>query len=394
MRAHLAIAVGVFAAACGTSTAPEVSLSSSVNSDLTRSECGAFVSQSGNRIDVAPTGADDTRNLQCAIDAAVASGRSASIRLSGGTFHTAQIVAKNFVGQIAGSGTAETVITTLGTPMFVTRDDFFSHGLPTPPGGENPWPSLISFIGGDFSISDLTIRVLDPAPTTGWTVFGLDQFFGLFKTLAGEIYVVGLSAHAAFERIAFVGKNTPSDPLFGNNVYNAIFFVGEGSGPAPLTGSLEVRQSAFLEVAAGAVAINLQDAAVAIIGNTSQRTSWPVQISDLNRTRVTVAANRFQDGLAGIQIFDSCAPGEALCGFSDTQLLVVGNRLTEFDGIEINMATFRDGVSCTVVGNDIHYDAANGGVAVLLGPGTKDCRVVTKGAVKDQGTGNRVTILP
>jgi hypothetical protein len=394
MRAHLAIAVGVFAAACGSTTTPEVSVSNSVNSDLTRSDCGAFVSQRGNRIDVAPTGVDDTRNLQCAIDAAVASGRSASIRLSGGTFHTAQIVAKNFVGQIAGSGTAETVITTLGTPMFVTRDDFFSHGLPTPPGGENPWPSLISFIDGDFSMSDLTIRVLDPAPTTGWTVFGLDQIFGrLFQTLAGEIYIVGLSAHATFERIAFEGKNTPSDPLFGNNVYNAIFFVGEGSGPAPIAGALEVRQSAFIEVAAGAVAADVQDATVSIVGNTSQRTSWPVQIADLAETRVTVAANRFQDGLAGVQIVDACPPGGALCGISNTQLLVVGNQLAEFDGIEIN-ATFASGVSCTVVGNDIHYDADNGGVAVLLGPATKDCRVVTKGAVRDQGTGNRVTILP
>jgi hypothetical protein len=178
------------------------------------------------------------------------------------------------------------------------------------------------------------------------------------------------------------------------NVYNAVFFVGEGSGPAPLAGSLEVRQSAFLEVAAGAVAITLQDAAVAIIGNTSQRTSWPVQISDLNRTSVTVAGNRFQDGSAGIQIFDSCAPGEALCGISNSQLLLVGNQLTESTGIDISAATFRDGVSCTVVGNDIHYDAANGGVVVWLGPGTKDCRVVTKGAVRDDGTGNKVIILP
>jgi hypothetical protein len=141
------------------------------------------------------------------------------------------------------------------------------------------------------------------------------------------------------------------------------------------------------------VAVDVQDATVSIVGNTSQRTSWPVQIADLAETRVTVAANRFQDGLAGVQIVDACPPGGALCGISNTQLLVVGNQLAEFDGIEIN-ATFASGVSCTVVGNDIHYDADNGGVAVLLGPATKDCRVVTKGAVRDQGTGNRVTILP
>ncbi len=59
------------------------------------------------------------------------------------------------------------------------------------------------------------------------------------------------------------------------------------------------------------------------------------------------------------------------------------------DGIEIT-ATFHQGVTCAAVGNDIRYDPANGGVAVWLGPGTKNCLVVTKGAVKDQGTGNKV----
>src|SRR5438045_4049205 len=107
MRACLAIVVGVFAAACGSNTSPEGSPSASVNPDLRRSGCGSFVSRIGNRIDVAPTGADDTTNLQCAIDAAVASGRSTSIQLAAGTFHTAQIVANNFVGRIAGSGMGE-----------------------------------------------------------------------------------------------------------------------------------------------------------------------------------------------------------------------------------------------------------------------------------------------
>jgi len=392
MRTHLGIIMVLFSVACGSGMTESSNFASSGSSDLRVASCGSSVSRNADVIQVRPTGADDTGNLQCAIDAAVASGRSTSIRLAAGTFHTAQIVAKNFVGQIAGSGTAATVITTLGTPMFVTRDDFFSHGLPTPPGGNNPWPSLIAFIGGDFTMSDLTIQVFDPTPTTGWTIFGLDQVFGrLFQTLAHEIVIVGLSAHAVFERIKLVGMNTPTDPLFGNNVYNAVIFVGEGSGPAPITGRFEVRDSAFVEVAAGAVAVNVQDATVAIAGNTSQRTSNPVQIADLDRTAVTVAANRFQDGSAGIQILDAC--GGALCGFSNTQLLVVGNRLAEFDGIEIT-ATFASGVSCAVLGNDIHYDADNGGVAVLLGPATKDCLVVTKGAVKDEGTGNRVIKIP
>src|SRR5262249_45746189 len=113
MRTHLGIIMVLFSVACGSGMTESSNFASSGSSDLRVASCGSSVSRTADVIQVRPTGADDTGNLQCAIDAAVASGRSTSIRLAAGTFHTAQIVAKNFVGQIAGSGTAATVITTL-----------------------------------------------------------------------------------------------------------------------------------------------------------------------------------------------------------------------------------------------------------------------------------------
>src|SRR5437868_4976094 len=120
-----------------------------------------------------------------------------------------------------------------------------------------PWPSLIAFVDGDFQVSDLTIQVLDEAPTTGWSIFGI---MPPIRALAHEIVIVGASARAGFQRMAFVGKVAPSDQLFGMNIYNAVFFEGI-LGP-PIAGAFEVRDSAFIEVAAGAVAVNLKDARV------------------------------------------------------------------------------------------------------------------------------------
>jgi len=378
----LSLAAAVVAA-CGSSTTDPVP-SISASTYLRATDCGPSVSRHGEVIDVSPTGADDTASLQCAIDAAIAAGRPMSIRLAAGTFHTSQLVAKGFNGRLAGSGKDATVLANPATPMFVTPLDFYL----AEPSATNPWPSLLAFVDGDFKVSDLTIQVLDEAPTTGWSIFGI---MPPIKALAHEIVIVGTSARASVERVAFVGKVAPSDQLFGMNIYNAVFFEGI-LGP-PIAGAFSVRDSAFIEVAAGAVAVNLKDARVSVLDNTSHRTTWPVQIADLDRTEVLVAGNRFQDGAAGIQILDGCAPGEPVCGLRDTRLAIAGNQLSEVDGVEV-IATFGEGVRCAVVGNQIQYDPAVGGVAVWLGPGTKDCLVVTRGAVKDQGVGNRVIAIP
>jgi len=154
-----------------------------------------------------------------------------------------------------------------------------------------------------------------------------------------------------------------------------------------------MRDSAFIEVAAGAAAVNLRKARASIVGNASDRTTWPVQIADLDGTEVVVAGNRFRGGAAGIQILDVCLGDQSVCGWHDTQFVLAGNQLAEIDGVEIT-ATFGERVRCAVIGNNIQYDAAHGGVAVWLGPRTKNCLVVTKGAVKDEGTANRRITTP
>ena len=58
----------------------------------------SFVVRHGAIITVLPTGVDDTENLQCAFDTAVAADQGASVRLEEGTYHTRQIVVNDFNG--------------------------------------------------------------------------------------------------------------------------------------------------------------------------------------------------------------------------------------------------------------------------------------------------------
>ena len=73
----------------------------------------AYVTQSGNTIAVNPTGVNDTENLQCAFDAAVADGPGVDVQLSTGTFHTAQIVVNDFHGKFYGAGSKYTTVINL-----------------------------------------------------------------------------------------------------------------------------------------------------------------------------------------------------------------------------------------------------------------------------------------
>lgn len=345
--------------------------------------CGAGVAVGHDRIVVTPSGGEDTANLQCALDAAIETPRPMTVQLAAGEFFTAQLVAKGFAGTLRGAGRDRTVIKNAKRPLPVT---FLDHFLVGEPSAANPWPTLLAFVDGDFRVSDLTISVLDEEPTVGWSLTGLDL---TIKALAQEIVILGDSARAAFERVAFVGSTAPSDPIFGMNVYNAVYFEGLLPGLAPLSGAFEVRDCAFVDVLAGAVITNVRDTRVAFVGNTSTGTPYPSFLGDLDRSDVLIAGNVFDGGLAGVQIVDECQGGQSVCGLHATRLAIAGNRLTGFDGVEI-FATFGDGVRCAVTGNQIHYDVAHNGVAVWLGSGTRDCLVVTTGAVRDEGVGNHV----
>jgi hypothetical protein len=158
----------------------------------------AYVTQTGKTFTVKATGVNDTANLQCAFDAAVAVGVGAEVQLSAGTFHTAQIVANNFRGTFAGSGAKITVILNLPN-LYVTPVDAFFN----PPSAANPWPNLFSFIDGDFSVTDLAINIVGDDLTTGWTNHGIDPSL---EELGNAIMISGTNANARIERVLVQGE--------------------------------------------------------------------------------------------------------------------------------------------------------------------------------------------
>ena len=116
-----------------------------------------FVTQNDMLIAVRPTGSDDTTNLQCAIDTAVAL-PGASIKLEPGTFHTGQLVATDLHGRLMGSGEGKTTIVNLPALGY---DEYWMDSMPST---TNVWPSLLAFVGGDFEVSDLAIRIVGDEP--------------------------------------------------------------------------------------------------------------------------------------------------------------------------------------------------------------------------------------
>ena len=347
--------------------------------------CGPEVTADDGAIRVRPTGVEDTANLQCALDAAVASGRPTAVRLAPGTFQLAQIVAKGFVGSLEGSGAGATTLTNVARPVLVTPVDMWLED----PGPSNPWPSLFAFVGGSFRVSDLTVRITGEAPTTGWSIFGIDPPVRAF----GHAFVVlGERANAEFARVELEGAPAPSD-LAGLNLLNGIFFEGflGTSDQAPISGRFLVHDCVVRQVASPVPVSNARHADVAITGNLFEGTLLGGEIADLEDVRYAFAGNRVDAAWAGVTAYDGCTGGSSVCGMRDATLLVAGNTLRGFDGVEI-LSTFGPEMRCAVTGNTISYDA--GSAAVVLGAGTTGCLVVTAGAVADDGTGNHVIVHP
>lgn len=354
-------------------------------------ECDTeFVVSSGAVITVAPTNdssTGDTANLQCAIDAAIAANRYTTILLTSGTFHTAQLVANGFVGSLEGSGIGATVLTNVARPLPVTPVDMYFAD----PGPQNPWPTLVAFVGGEFRVSDLTVRITGEAPTTGWSIFGIAP---PIKALAHVFVVLGTHAEAEFVRLEVEGAPAPGD-LAGLNVFNGILFEGffGTNGLAPNSGRFEVHDCIERRVASPAPIVNVRDTDVAITGNRFEGVIVGAEAGDLENVRYVFAGNHIEAAWAGVQVYDLCQGGSSMCGVSNSSITVAGNAIRSFDGVDV-FSTFGPAVSCKVVGNGVEYDAENGGVAVWLGPGTTGCFVSTSGAVLDQGTGNRVVPRP
>jgi hypothetical protein len=198
-----------------------------------------------------PTGTDDTANIQAALDACVEYGKNCTVQLTAGTYLTRQLVEYNFQGTFKGMGKDITVIQAL--PYLPVTVDFLQ---PCQPNTTTCfWPTLMIFVDGNISISDLSVHMIatDGTATAPWA--GGATYIETGIRLMGQYS----TTNVLIDRFEMEGRPDDTSP-YGFNVTNGIMYTGEltASSANPLdlpcgapggfyfaSGSYTVRNSSF-----------------------------------------------------------------------------------------------------------------------------------------------------
>lgn len=333
-----------------------------------------FVVQDGSRFTVLPTGTNDTANLQCAFDAALAAGPGSEVRLLAGEYHTAQIVVNDFDGSFTGAGADRTTLFNL--PDLPVASEYWAN----PPSHENPYPILFFFVDGDLAIHRLAIRIVGDQPTKRWWLYD----FGPFDELATAIAISGVEAHAEVSYISVQARAKPAS-IFGYTLGNGVYYNGwtPWMGSPPLSGSYNIHHSTFRSVGYASPVGNAQNASLVSQRNSYADVFIAMDSGDMVDSNFEFSHNKVQDAAIGVQFWDS-GPREHVGG----TILVANNMFrTEYVGVDFEQ-TSTEGTQCLVLGNNLQQAA---GAGIYLGPATKGCTVVGGGGntnVVDEGTDN------
>ncbi len=221
----------------------------------------------------APNGSDDTATIQAALDDCVKHGPGCTVQLQAGTYKIRQLVAKNFQGTFKGAGMATTIIEALPV-LPVNIPDFLSAGECVPNLTDCLWPSLIVFVDGTITVSDLAIHVTatDGQATAPWTIGGSSV-----TSLVDALRFMGQhSVAVTVDHVAVEGRHDTSVTSFdGYNLVNGILYAGElprSSTPFDyytLSGSLVVRASSFTTMDSGVGADGFLSSVKSTIGGSA-----------------------------------------------------------------------------------------------------------------------------
>jgi hypothetical protein len=335
----------------------------------------AYVTIAGTEITVLPTGVSDTANLQCAFDAAVAAGHGNHVRLVHGTYHIAQIVVEEFYGTFSGAGPDRTIIVNLPN-LYVAPIDYWLK----PPSAQNPYPVLFTFIGGDYAISDLALRVFGDTPTQDWTFYGT-----VYHDMACGFMIIGTEAHVEVSNILVEGEVSDNSPI-GYNLYNGIYFEGWMEwidATLPISGSYSLHHSTFRSLDWGSPLLNVANASVVVSHNSYEGVAIGMDGAGLVNTDFEFSHNKVEGAVIGLDFRDAGVPAH-----TGTTYLVANNQFdTEYAGISFEQ-TYGEGNECLLVGNNVQQVSTYG---VYLGASVHDCTVVggsSKTNVLDLGTDN------
>jgi hypothetical protein len=284
---------------------------------------------------VKPNGHNDTADLQAAFNACVSYGPGCTVQLVKGTYYTDQITVFGFQGSFVGAGQGRTIIQALPNlpspaPEYNTPTSPF---WAAPPGPLNPWPCLLTFMNGAFSVSGMTLNDPYTAPTEGWYNYGDTT---PYTALVDAIEITGLQAFVAVDHVTVLG--TSGDAL-GTNMLNAINFEGSILPPGwtnalaqiiPLTGTYSVTNSVFSSEESGPWTDGIANAEVTVCYNTITSSPAPLGFYDAANSQLRFCGN----DVSGVQFYTAFEALQSLYmpGLLPSTVYVTDNDFQVSDG--------------------------------------------------------------
>jgi len=216
-----------------------------------------------------PNGVDDTAAIQSALNTCASYGKNCTVQLAAGTYLTRQVIIHNFQGTFKGMGENVTTVQALFLPVnwpdpaVEACSPNFTNCL---------WATLLTFIDGNVTVSDLTINInLVPATAT-YLQAGVPQ-----EVVYAPLELTGTHLmNATVQRIAVTGQPDPNNG-WGVNIENGIHYSGEMARSATpgdyyfLTGSYTVQNSYFNNTGVAVSEDGFVTSALVTIGGSPQK---------------------------------------------------------------------------------------------------------------------------
>jgi hypothetical protein len=232
--------------------------------------CGVLLSAPSARAEISleaiPGSLDDTARIEDALDACSAPQPACTVRLGPGTFRVGLIVAEEFNGAFVGAGIGQTIIEAM-------PDIPASFSLLAPYSKANRLPNLIGFLGGSFTVADMSIRVEAYHPVQGYQWLpGFPTTYFLNGLLTISQKSGGTAPHARVHRVELSGADGDAGVFYGNplppgmgvNLNTPLFFGGFLFNSVVTGGSFEARDVLLKRANTGFHTLRTEDSRITV----------------------------------------------------------------------------------------------------------------------------------
>lgn len=311
-----------------------------------------FVTVKAKAVSVTPTGGgNDTANIQCAFDLGAAMGPGASVQLAAGTFYTEQLVVRNFTGRISGMGQGVTVLHSPAHPLPIDRPCLGSGPCfpDEPPSDTNRYPSLVSLLGPDVTMEDLSVVVSGGFGTERWYLWG-----GTMELLSNALQVMGSGGTYRIQRVSIdAGTISASGGVNRGDAANAAM-MWSFSRPWFVTGATLVLSDSTLRGTSGIFTYQIDRSRVFIRHNRFEVASLRILVGDTRESQVMVEGNEFLGLTVGAKtgVGFRLVPGNLGTGVVDSSIWFANNVLTANVGFGVAPGIAVN-VKCELVNNDV-----------------------------------------